>query len=43
MSRIALVQTSPVYLDRGAILNRHGKLMPTRRERMIGGFGDALG
>ena len=43
LSKATLYNTVVIIDDKGSIINRHRKLMPTNPERMIWGFGDGSG
>ncbi len=42
-SRTTLYNTVVIIGPDGNLLNRHRKIMPTNAERMVWGFGDAVG
>ena len=42
-SQTTIYNTKVIIGEKGKILNRHRKLMPTNPERMVHGFGDASG
>ena len=43
LSKATLYNTVVIINDKGNIINRHRKLMPTNPERMVWGFGDGSG